>query len=206
MAVSKIKIINIACRRIGEQGITSLDEDSNVADVMNDIYDHCLDAELRDWPYPFATVTTELAALSSEEPPDFGYAFQLPADYLDMVEIVDPATGIQHYSYDYRYGRAKYSEVTQWERREDKLYMNLDEVTIKYIKLEVDPVKWDASFRDMFAWRLADEMAMPITERADVAQRTTQRYLTALLKARGSAGAESRRTSDVSRNYIRARI
>ena len=206
MAVNKVSVINHALRRVGEDPINSIDEQSLPAQIMKDVYDDCLDAQLREWPYPFSVTTQELSTVSAETPPDYTYVFQLPADYLRMVSIMPTSnTSTLYWRWDPLYPEKNYTYAQMWKIREGKIYINVDELTIEYVKLEVDPVKWDSLFRDMFIWRLADEVAMPLTQRVDVADRCAQRYMMALQKARGIAGTETRETTDVSRNYIKAR-
>jgi hypothetical protein len=201
----KIDIINLALRRIGELPIESIDEGSAAADVMKDIYDMIVDSELRSWPYTWAVKTDELAQVASEEAPDFGYIFQLPADYLKMVTIIDPSTGSTLWDWDWpSYNRISRTQY-EWEVRQDKLYVNFSEVTIKYIFDQSDESKWDPSFVDAIAWRLAMEASISITDSDRITERAREQYFAIIRMARGSNGAESRRKFDLSREYRKAR-
>jgi len=182
----------MALRRIGEQPIGSLTEGSESANVLSDMYDILLENELRSFAYRWAVKTSELAVISAEDPPDFGYAFQLPADYLQMLRIVSPEGG-------------NVLTATQWEEREDKLYLNYNEVTIKYIFLQTDTSKWDPHFVSAFSHKLAEESAVAISGRDDLSDIMRQKYALNIKQARESNGVETRRSSPLSRDYIQAR-
>jgi hypothetical protein len=201
---SKIEIINMALRRLGEQPIAAIDEGSEPANVMADIYDMVLENELRQWSWPFAITTAELAQVSGEEPPDWGYAFQLPAGYMQMVKLIDPTSGVTLREWDFYSSRWGYSTV-EYEIREGKLYINLSEITIKYIYNQTDTSKFDSAFTLALSRRLAWEAAPSITEREDIAQAIRNEYYAYVSQARGNAGVESRQRLDISREYVRAR-
>ena len=199
----KIDIINMALRRISEQPINALDEGSESANVISDIYDISLEYEIRSFPYTWAQKTQELARIDEEAPPDYASAFQLPSDYLKIVEILTPAKvyEIAVSSDDYRLS----TNNMQWEIREGKLYYNSDTITIKYLALETNTVKWDSSFVDAFAWRLASEAAPSITDNNRLIDRADRMYAMKIDMARSSNGSESRRMPRISHDYLKAR-
>jgi len=195
---SKIGIINMALRRLGEQPINSLTEQSEAASIVSDIYDIALNKELRAWPYTFAVKVAELVLLESEEPPDFAYAFQLPADYLGFASVIEPTNTYIEGPYNNRF-------VGEWEIRGGLFLSNFSDVTIKYRFLQTDTSKWDASFVDAFAWKLAEELALPLTGTAVKATRAEKNYVLSVAQARGESGNESRSQSQLGSKYIRAR-
>lgn len=202
---SKIQIINMALRRLGEEPIVSIDEESQPAAVMSDIYTMVLDNELRQWSWPFASTTQELAQVSGETPPDWGYAFQLPSDYLQMVKLIDPNTGTTIQEWDFRRNQYWGAKNVEWEVREGKLYLNLSAITVKYVYRQTDTEKFDSAFALAFSRRLAMESAPSITEREDIAQSVRNEYYSFISQARGNAGVESRERLDISKEYTRAR-
>ena len=201
---NKIQIINLALRRIGESTIGDIDEGSKAANVMKDIYDLLLETELRQWPFTWATTTQELAQLTTEEPPDFAYAFALPSNYLQFIKLLDTQTGSTFSLYEPWYDQYK-TNYNEFEVRENKLYTNYSEVTMKYIYLQEDTSKWDASFVDAFAWKLAQESAIPIAGRDDQMQNAFNQYLVSINKARASSGSETRRSTELGTKFVRAR-
>jgi hypothetical protein len=201
---SKIDVINRALRAIAEQPIQSLTEGSEPAAIISDIYDIELEAEIREWPFTWAQRTAELALISSETPPDYGYAYQLPADYLMIMEIIDLTTSATIYSWDnvYSWTNVRFQE---WEVREGKLYINSSNVQIKYTVLEVDATKWDATFTRAFAYRLAMTAGPSITEKMALIERAERQYITEINKARANSASESRKQSRLSEDYLNAR-
>lgn len=201
---SKIQIINQALRYLGEQPINALDEGSEAANIVSDIYDISLETELRSWPFTWATTTAELAQLSDETPPDFGYAYQLPANYLQFVRIVSTPSGQTLATWDpWTYVIERYG--LEWEIREGKLYCDLSEITIKYIFNQTDTSKWDSHFVEAFSYKLAEKLAIPLAGRNDLEQLYFQKYLNHIAMTRASNGAETRRRNNISRDYITSR-
>ena len=200
---SKIEIINMSLTRLGEQPINALDEGSEPANIVSRVYDIALKSELTRWPWTFATTTAELAEVS-EDPPDFSNVFQLPADFVKIVSIINPGTGYIYwrwYPYNLNYERLQHS----WKFRGDKLYINSSEATIEYVKLEEDPTQWTDEFTNMFAWRLAAEIARPLTGRVEDVQNALTQHAVASSIARGNDGANTRLPTDISRDYMKAR-
>lgn len=195
----------MALRRLGEEPITSLTEESQAAGVMTDIYDILLDNELRQWSWPFACTTQELAAVSGETPPDWGYVFQLPSNYLQIVKMIDTNTGTTITEWNFYNTEFWGAKNVEWKIREGKLYINLSSITIEYVYRQTDTEKFDSAFALAFSRRLAMEAAPAITEREDMAQSIRNEYYSFISQARGNAGVESRERLDISREYLRAR-
>ena len=89
MAVTDIDVINGALRKLGVDSITALADSVAAARVATDTYSMLLDAVLVDAPWDFATKRAELTAHATS--PTFGFdnAFDLPADCLNVREIVN---------------------------------------------------------------------------------------------------------------------
>lgn len=201
---SKIDIINAALRALAEQPINALDEGSEPANVITNIYDIELEADIRDFPYTWAQRTDTLAQVALEEPLDYGYAYQLPADYLGMVELIDVTTGNTIYYWDNVYTFTNVRSQ-QWEVRDGKLYINASDISIKYTILQEDTTKWDASFVRAFGYRLAFTAGVAITENLALVDRAERLYIREVNKARALSASESRRTSRLSEDYLNIR-
>lgn len=195
----------MALRHIAEQPINSLTEGSEAANVLSDVFDLVYREELRSYPYRWASTTAELSEITSEDPPDFAYVHQLPADYLQMQRILDKVNGETLYdTWDELYGRYALRQ-NEYEVRQGKLYSNWSDVTIKYTYLITDYSKLDPSFVIALSWRLAHEIAPSLTTRSDLADRAYQMYQIEINKARGANGIELRRRLEISREYLGAR-
>lgn len=202
---NQIEICNIALRAIEAQPIGSLTEGSEEANVLSDIFDFYFKEELRAYPWRWACATAELAEVSSEEPPDFAYVHQLPADYLQMQLIIEKLSGETLYDiWDELYGRYNLRNQ-EWEVRDGKLYSNWSDVNIKYTKLITDYSKLDPTFVIAFAHKLAEQAGPSLTTRTDLIQMASRNYQVYINKAMGSNGQEQRRTLRISREYLSAR-
>jgi len=201
---NQIDICNLALRYIGEQPIGALDEGSEAANVLTDMFDLLYKEELRGYPWRWASTTVELAAVT-ETPPDFAYVHQLPADYVQVQRLIEQNSGETLYDlWDELYG--KYVLRNQeWEIRENKLYSNWSDVTLKYTKLITDYSSLDPTFVEAFAWRLAFAIAPSITDKQSYIDRAYQQYQITINKARGQNGQEQRRRLNISREYLGAR-
>lgn len=84
---SQTGICNLAMRKLGAKRITSINDGTEQANVLLDIYDSCLEAELAAHPWTFASTRALIPADAT--PPPFGWArrFPKPAGFLKMIEI-----------------------------------------------------------------------------------------------------------------------
>lgn len=201
----QVDICNMALRNIAASRISAIDEGSPQSNVIQDFFDFLLENEIRSYPWRWATETAELAVVTDEEPPDFTYVFQLPADYLMIQKIIDTYSGaIVYDSLDQSYQRHVASN-SEWEIRNGKLYANLSGVTIKYTKLVTDYAALDSTFVIAFAHLLAHYIAPTLTTRDDLAAQQYGLYLANVNMARGLDGSEQRRTLKISRDHLMSR-
>lgn len=84
---SQTGICNIVMRKLGAARITSISDGTEQANILLDIYDSCLDAELAAHPWTFASTRKLIPADAIA--PAFGWAraFPKPTGFLKMVEI-----------------------------------------------------------------------------------------------------------------------
>lgn len=85
MTTSAVSICNGAAILLGADPITALTDDVKVARVLSANYDDVRRSELRARRWRFAIKRDSLAALSTT-PPDYARQFQLPNDYLRLIE------------------------------------------------------------------------------------------------------------------------
>ena len=201
---SKIQVINLSLRHLAEQPIGAIDEGSEAANVMGDLYDYALEDEIRRFPYTWATRTATLAQVEDETPPDYAYVYQLPADYLMMDRIIDNRTSTT-YSTDNRDYNNINMRYREWAIREDKLYINSSSICLEYRVLEVDTTKWDSSFVMAFSYKLAELAGPSITESERLIARAERNYIRHINEARASNGNERNRDTRLSEDYLNAR-
>lgn len=197
MAVSKTDICNNAIGRIGAQRIMDIDdEDSKSARICKNTYEVTLRELLRRSPWNFAKDRVQLAELSTA--PAFGWAkqFQLPTDWIRLVQFNE----IEAWQDDP-------SDFFEIEGR--KLLTDEDTARIEYIKYVDDPNQYDALFTESMVVLLASKIAVPIRQDEELAARLLIEFTTLKLpEARKTdANEKKRRRFDPAResNFINSR-
>ena len=150
---SQTGICNLAMRKLGAARITSINDGSEQANVLLDIYDSCLDAELAAHPWTFASTRALIPADST--PPAFGWAraFPKPKGFLKMVEVGE------HWVF-YRDGR----ESLFTAEGNAILTDAVSPLKIRYVQRMTNPGDLVPLFVQSFACRLAAESAEAITQ------------------------------------------
>ncbi len=157
MAASKIQIVNLALHKLGAGRITALTDENKPARVMSDIYDMVRQAELRRSIWGFSIMRAKLAALSTAPSWGFAVAYQLPVDFLRLVQAGDiwavPA-------------QANYvnSDNSQWSIESGQLCTDMGApLMLRYVRDVTDETQFDALFNMALAARLAYEACEEIT-------------------------------------------
>jgi hypothetical protein len=146
---SEVDICNRALQKLGAKRITALSDDSVNARACNSAYSHVRDAELRAHPWNFAIARAELAADATA--PDWGRAnaYQLPSNFLCMVN-------------DYPEDN---DNSKDWVIEGRKILTDdSDPIYIRYIKKETDTSQFDSLFVEALATKLAFELCEEITQ------------------------------------------
>lgn len=162
---SQVDICNLALTRLGGEEITAIDEGTRGARLCNRHYYPTLNALLREFEWNFAIKRDELA--QDVTAPEFGYAYRyaLPADFIKIVRVNDCASD---------------------EYRIESGYILTDEGTleIEYVFEVTNENLFDPSFVDVFAQRLAAEIAYPLTENNTLTEQAWKIYANKLSIAR----------------------
>lgn len=140
---TKIDIISNAFLLLGTPTINSLNDGSSRANVAANLYDTTVDSLLTSNRWNFAYARLALSQLVAAPAHTYTYAYQLPSDYLMPVRV--------------------YTLTHDYEIIGDKLYTNLDAVTLDYIA-RPDESKFPQYFVKALEYRLAVEFCIPITE------------------------------------------
>jgi len=184
---SQTEICNLALRLLGQSTIASLEDDLPQAITLNGIYEIARKAALRSHYWKFAKKRKTLPALSSA--PEWGYAYQyqLPEDYLRLVEV----SGVTDYQVE---------GLTIVTDAGAPLY-------IRYIKDATDPAEYDALFVEALAGDLAAMACEDITgsnTKRQIAEQFAQR---ARMEAKrvGAMEDPSQDTPDVNFSWLTAR-
>lgn len=144
--VSYVDICNMALDEIGKKAINSLDESSDAARICRRNYEPVRDLVLASSTWHFARKRKTLAQLTATPDFEWLYQYQLPTDYIRMVEFNQDD-----------------EDIIPYEIEGDKLLTNETSASIVYIYRVIDTNLFDPSFVAAYADRLAQRIASPLT-------------------------------------------
>jgi len=174
---TEVSICSNALRKLGDDPITSLTEDTERARLCNSFYESSRDSLLRSHPWNFAITRATLAQLSTTPAYGFAYQYALPTDpyclrVLEM-EYQDYIFKIENLA---TVGRVLLS----------------DESTAKilYVGRITDTTLFDSLFVDTLTAHLSAKLAYPITNSTTLQAQMQQLYQAKLSEARSVDGQE----------------
>ena len=192
---SQVQICNLALSHLGQSGIQSLGEASAAAEHCSLAWGPALEAALRDHNWNFATRYQALASLGGP-PPHWRWRYAAPADlvrarFLLPVRKGDPTPAFEIALADDGATRIVLTDAAQaW---------------LCYTGLIANTSLYDALFVDALAWRLAADLAAPLTQSDRRHQVCLNRYQGALAGAKGADAAEGGIPHDALPGWIAAR-
>ena len=164
MATSKTDIANAALIRIGSSRIMNIDDETSKGAVLCKVlYRDTLAEVARSGEWNSLKQRTTLARLSVN--PAFGWSFQyqLPADFVDLVQL----NGTRCYRVP----------VDDWEIEGRLLLTNAEVAQVQYIALLDDPTSYDPLFSDALTVLLASKMATAMRQDDAMASGFLTEYL-----------------------------
>lgn len=196
---TKVDICNMALSHIGSQShVQSLTEASVEAKQCNLVFDTVLEEVLRQHPWSFATRVATLVKHAAAPPPDWRYRYQYPADCLNAFELLTAASTRTSPPIPYKI------ELLD-DGSTKTILSDADGVSLRYVMRVSDTVLLDAQFTEALSWRLARELAMPLTRKASVWQLAEQGYRLTVGGAWASDFNEGHRGDAAQPATIRAR-
>lgn len=203
-AEKKLQIINMALSHLGQTKITQAQLDAVVipsAVSMDLFYEPCRDEVLGESPWPFATVTETLSAVSSSTLTDceYSYIYTYPTSTVSAIWYV--------------FNEATFSDKEGQEfvvkyvpsLGERFIFSNLDEAIAEYSYKVTNPLLWSFKFIMAFSYRLAAETCVSITGDTGKAIELMNVYNAALGEAKRVAATERVKKPKVSSKYIESR-
>lgn len=184
---AKTNIANIALTHLGESKIDDLDDPNQRARLCKLRFDDCLDIVLRSHPWSCVTKREKLKKLNDPITgvalkPAFGfnYIFQLPADFLRVIQV-------DNVSYPYQievYTISPQDEVPATSQ--PVLLTNASSISIRYVHVPPNLEILTRDVSNLIGLRIASELAEPLTSKVDLKQRLDQRYMIELAAARST--------------------
>jgi len=197
---SQVDICNLALKKLGENAIISIDDDSDEAESLRLIYDLVLKNELRINNWHFSITRTTLPALA--EAPAFGYEKQyaLPANYLRAIQVGE------HYFCE---NLEEYvTDTSPFYVIEGNKILTSESAPLKfrYVRNDVSENEFDAGFVMTFASRLAYELAEDSTQSNSKRDLAARDYKDALLSALDAGAVEIPAKRQQDDSWILARV
>jgi hypothetical protein len=174
---TEVSICSNALRKLGDDPITSLTDDTERARLCNSFYESSRDACLRAHPWNFAITRATLAQLSTTPAYGFSYQYALPTDpyCLRVLEM-------EYQDYIFKV------ENLATEGR----VLLTDESTAKilYIARVTDTTLFDSLFVDLLTAKLSINLSYAITGSLKVQEQMYLLYTKILSEARSVDGQE----------------
>lgn len=181
MAISVVSIVNAALDYLGQTPITSIDENSLGARVMQRSYDRSRDAVLRAYPWNCAMGRAVLAAETTAPAWGFAVQYPLPVDCLRVLEILDDVT-----------------LDIPWRVEGRRILTDQPApLKIRYVRQITDPSEFDPLVADVLAVRLAADTTRQITGSASDTQAMVQLYTLRLSEARRIDALEQSQDTEI---------
>jgi hypothetical protein len=177
------EICNLALAEIGDTySITDINETSNQAAVCRRFFSHTRDLLLREHPWNFARQLSDLSALASAPAFGWDYQYQLPTDFIRLIEF----NGLDAWQTEDAY------QLGSGPEGGTVLLSDDETASIVYIKRVTDANLFDPLFADAFALKLASRIANKLTKDESVKDRLVRQAEFALAKAKQTDANETR--------------
>ena len=181
---SQVEIANRALTKLGAARIISFGDDNKQARAIQSMFDIVRDSELRSHIWSFSVKRTSLAALTSTPAWGFEYEYELPSDYLRLLQVDEMYNGPSMDDY-------RNAATADYVLEGKKILTNFGApLKIRYIARVVDTTMWDATFTEAFACKLAMELAEDLTQSNQKRDLAGQEYKFALMQAVRSSAIE----------------
>lgn len=182
---SSVSICNKALQYLGGSPILSFEDKSRGAELCRYLYAEVRDELLESHYWSFATRYVTLPKLPDAPPFDFSTAYQLPPDCICVRQLE---------------GRKSFEVVEG-----GVLYTDGGSARAIITVRVVDPVHYPALFVEVFARKLAAELAVPLMNSTKLEQAMFKKYLDSFDRATAVDGAEGGRQVNEIDGWLEAR-
>jgi hypothetical protein len=193
---SEVKICNTSLSHLGAYLINSLSDASQEARQCSLLYDDARDKALRDFPWAFAEKVAPLGLLSSVSPTRHDYAYQYPSDCVNARLIYDETDSDDP---------IPFRVVVKSDLSSKMIITDEAEAILIYTARVTDPNLFDPSFTSTLSWRLAADLAIPLTKNQTLADSMEKRYIAAIAAAQRSDTKESIKKEERFNTFLTAR-
>jgi hypothetical protein len=170
-------LCNLALSKIGDQSITSLDDNTLEARFCKLFYPVVLSECLMLNTWNFATKLANLSQLSGAPLFDWSYAYQLPEDFNRITKFNTFETS---------------DRISNYEINGNTLLTDDDHASIAYISNNPDPSTFTSTFVSIMSLKLASDLAKPVAGSLDLKSQLLQQFERSVAEA-GRIDANSTR-------------
>jgi hypothetical protein len=210
--MNQVTICNLALARINQKTIQAIDEANSVGAQFCDLfYDHTRQWLLRKHPWGFAKSSTALAQ-TANTPLGWDFEYKIPTGTQRIWSIVDQSGAGAELVRTFVGGEMVYkpmassSSPIEYDVVGDTIVTNLEQAYAIYAQNIEDVSKFDAMFTDAFAWKLAFEIAMPVSGKMALRKQAADGFTTAMGNAMQASSSERRVRQVVGYDLVEARL
>ena len=199
MAVSEAVVCNIALARTGHRSfIGSLSENTTESIVCNTLYADARDSLLAQLDWSFARRRASLAEVTVDARSGWDHVYALPADCLAVRYIY---AGARSPSSEYR---TKFQ--LEFESGIGRVLLTDDSAAeLVYTARVTEVVRYPPHFVDVLGWKLAQELALALSVKPQVAMGIDGKYQACLALAMAADLNEAREDEQPESEFIRVR-
>ncbi len=180
-----IEICQMALDHIGAKQINTLADACQEARACRRLYPTARDQVLRDFPWGFAERRKALTLLTVEHLYGFDFCYQYPPDCHQVREIYRSPLSLPPIEYKVAYPDDTIGKV---------IFTNQDQAVLIYTYKVTNSQLFDAGFTAALTWRLAADLAMPLTKSLKMQDAMLQIYMHNIAAAGRADAAETRET------------
>ena len=199
---STVDIANFALNSLGANNISTFDENSKPARLVNQRYNSVRDNVFRQHPWNCLIRRVELAKESDSPAFDYANQFALPTDPF-CLRVLEFSNGTLTFPYDDMTSNSGHPAFVIEDR---KLITDEAIAKIRYIGRVTDPMKYDAGLIETLAAALAFELAYAITGSNTVKQVMAAEYSDKLRNAKFVDATEGAPQKIEASDFLQARM
>ena len=195
--ISSTSICNLALSHfVGGGKITSIDDNTEIARILNTNYDNCLLTALRAFPWSFARNIDTLDIVSKTYP-NYDYTYKYPTNCVKILRVCSEGDlTLVNYQNEYKqYSDGNFVYIAS----------NIESAYAEYTMTITNPNVFDAQFVKALSYLIASEVSNAITGNSNIAKEMYQKFQLAIGEAYKSTANESNLPIEHSSRYLDAR-
>ena len=183
-SVTEIDVVNRALVKLGAKKISSLDDDGKSERVMSNIVDVVRDKFLRESPWNPAVKRVQLAANTVAPAYGFATAYDLPSDYIKLLNVESPETTVSAYSSSNNTAK----NIAYKLEGGQILCDETGALNVRYVSRLTDMTKYDPTMIEALATLYAKEACMSLREDSGLRDQLSFEYKNLIFEAKQNDG------------------